>query len=206
MWEDLPIMPKTRAARPANRPSRRHEILEAAIDLLSVQPPDEIAVSDIAAHCGMTPAAFYYHFTSKDEILDEIVGGFANAWTEAVSTAFAEVHSVDDLSACVDAVLTWVEEQERPARVFFVTSVGATSACEAVRRRTRNELAKRAARMFREIAPDQDRIRVAIAGLGMVTLLEIVSRSRLDLDPSYRTLGPVRFRATAGQLAGALIH
>ena len=52
-------MPKTRATRPANRPSRRHEILDAAVDLLAAQPPDEIAVSDIAAQCGMTPAAFY---------------------------------------------------------------------------------------------------------------------------------------------------
>lgn len=199
-------MPKTRAGRPANRPSRRHEILEAAVDLLSVQPPDEIAVSDIAAHCGMTPAAFYYHFASKDEILDEIVSGFAERWSEAVSLALIDVHAPDDLAACIDSVLTWVEENERPARVFFVTAVGATSACESTRRQVRNDLSKRAARMFREIAPGQDRVRVAIAGLGLVTLLEITARSRLELDPSYRTLGPVRFRATAGQLAEALIH
>jgi AcrR family transcriptional regulator len=199
-------MPKSRSSRPANRPSRRHEILEAAVDLLAVQPPDEIAVSDIAAHCGMTPAAFYYHFASKDEILDEIVAGFAEQWSETVQAALAEVHSQDDLPQCVDQVLNWVEEHERSARVFFVTSVGATSSAEAVRRRTRNELARRAARTFREIAPAQDRIRVAIAGLGMVTLLEVVARSRLDLDASYRTLGPVRFRATAGELAEALIQ
>jgi AcrR family transcriptional regulator len=199
-------MPKSRSSRPANRPSRRHEILEAAVDLLAVQPPDEIAVSDIAAHCGMTPAAFYYHFASKDEILDEIVAGFAEQWSETVQAALAEVHTQDDLAQCVDQVLNWVEEHERSARVFFVTSVGATSSAEAVRRRTRNELARRAARTFREIAPAQDRIRVAIAGLGMVTLLEVVARSRLDLDASYRTLGPVRFRATAGELAEALIQ
>lgn len=199
-------MPKTRAGRPANRPSRRHEILEAAIDLLAVQPPDEIAVSDIAAHCGMTPAAFYYHFTSKDEILDEIVSGFAERWSEAVGSALAQVQGADDLAHAIDSVLSWVEENERPARVFFVTAVGATSACEATRRQVRNELSKRAARMFRDISPDQDKVRVAIAGLGLVTLLEIVSRSRLELDPSYRTLGPVRFRATAGQLAAALIR
>ena len=199
-------MPKPRSSRPANRPSRRHEILEAAIDLLAVQPPDEIAVSDIAAHCGMTPAAFYYHFASKDEILDEIVAGFAADWTEVVQSALAEVSSRDDLASCIDTVLTWVEDHERAARVYFVTSIGATTSCETVRRRTRNELARRAARTFREISPDEDRIRVAIAGLGFVTLLEIVSRSRLDLDASYRTLGPVRFRATAGQLAEALIH
>jgi hypothetical protein len=47
---------------------------------------------------------------------------------------------------------------------------------------------------------------VAIAGLGLITLLEIVSRSRLELDASYRTLGPVRFRATAGELAEALLR
>lgn len=199
-------MPKTRTTRPANRPSRRHEILESAIDLLAVQPPDEIAVSDIASHCGMTPAAFYYHFTSKDEILDEIVGAFAERWTAVVQEALEAVTSPADLTACVDTVLTWVEENDRPARVYFVTSVGATSSCEAVRRRTRNDLARRASRTFREISPDQDRIRVAIAGLGLVTLLEIVSRSRLELDPSYRTLGPAHFRTTAGHLAQALIH
>jgi AcrR family transcriptional regulator len=198
-------MPKPRSPRPANRPSRRHEILEAAIDLLAVQPPDEIAVSDIAAHCGMTPAAFYYHFASKDEILDEIVAGFAAEWSETVQSALGEVSSQEDLAGCVDTVITWVEEHERAARVYFVTSVGATSSCEAVRRKTRNDLARRAARVFREIAPGQDRIRVAIAGLGLITLLEIVSRSRLELDASYRTLGPVRFRATAGQLAEALL-
>lgn len=200
------IMPKTRASRPANRPSRRHEILESAVDLLSIQPPDEIAVSDIASHCGMTPAAFYYHFTSKDEILDEIVGAFAERWSTAVTESIAEVRSPDELPDCVDGVLSWVEENERPARVYFVTSVGATSACETLRRRTRNELARRASKMFREISPDQDRIRVAIAGLGLITLLEIVSRSRLELDPSYRTLGPAHFRSTAGHLAQALIH
>jgi AcrR family transcriptional regulator len=195
-----------RSTRPANRPSRRHEILEAAIDLLAVQPPDEIAVSDIAAHCGMTPAAFYYHFASKDEILDEIVAGFAAEWSLRVQAALAEIKTKDDVATCVDDVLTWTEENERAARVYFVTSVGATSSCEAVRRKTRNDLARRAARTFREISPDEDRVRVAIAGLGLVTLLEIVGRSRLELDASYRTLGPVRFRATAGQLAESLLR
>ncbi|MBI1350386.1 MAG: TetR family transcriptional regulator [Actinomycetales bacterium] len=199
-------MPKSRSSRPANRPSRRHEILQAAVELLAVQPPDEIAVSDIAAHCGMTPAAFYYHFSSKDEILDEIVEDFSAQWSDVVGTALGKVKHREDLAECVDEVLAWVEENERPARVYFVTSIGATSACEAVRRRTRNDLGRRAARALRETAPQQDRIRLAIAGLGLITLLEIVSRSRLELDASYRTLGPVRFRATAAQLAESLVH
>lgn len=198
-------MAKSRSSRPANRPSRRHEILESAVDLLAAQPPDEIAVSDIAAHCGMTPAAFYYHFASKDEILDEIVNEFATSWSAQVTAALGQVHSREDLPACVDAVLTWVEEHERAAQVYFVTSVGATSSSETARRKTRNDLARRAARTFRGIDPTADRIQVAIAGLGLVTLLEIVCRSRLEVDPSYRALGPVRFRATVGNLAEALV-
>lgn len=198
-------MAKPRSGRPANRPSRRHEILESAIELLAAQPPDAIVVSDIAAHCGMTPAAFYYHFSSKDEILDEIVEEFAGAWTTQVTAALAGLHSRDDLPGCIDEVLDWVEEHEQVAQVYFVTSVGATSSSEAVRRKTRNDLARRATRAFREIAPLADRIQISIAGLGLVTMLEIVCRSRLEVDPSYHALGPTRFRATASALATALV-
>ena len=98
-------MAKSRSSRPANRPSRRQEILESAIELLAAEPPDVIAVSDIAAHCAMTPAAFYYHFSSKDEILDEIVEEFASAWTTQVTTAMSGLRTPDDLGNCVDEVL-----------------------------------------------------------------------------------------------------
>lgn len=198
-------MSKPRAVRPANRPSRRHEILESAIDLLATRPPDEIAVSDIAAQCGMTPAAFYYHFTSKDEILEEIVADFASEWAAEVSAGLADIGTADDLAPFVDHVLTWIEERERSAQVYFVTSVGATSTCETTRRRTRNDLAKKATRTLRPLVPADDRIKSAISGLALITLLEVVSRNRLVDDASYRTLGPVRFRASAGHLADLLL-
>jgi len=201
----LLIMPKTRSARPANRPSRRHEILEAATELLSSQPPDEIAVSDIAAHCGMTPAAFYYHFASKDEILDEIVASFATQWRDQVEHALGTVTTADDVAVAVEGLLMWIDEHERASRVYFVTSIGATTNSEAVRRKTRNDLARRAAKIFAKVAPTQDKVRQAISGLGLMTLLEIAARSRLEGDATFRTLGPVGFRAAAGQLAEALV-
>jgi AcrR family transcriptional regulator len=98
-----------RSTRPANRPSRRHEILTAAIELLAVQPPDQIAVSDIAAQAGMTPAAFYYHFTSKDEILDEIIAEFAGDWSKLVGGLLPELTYPEDLIDFIDDILTWVD-------------------------------------------------------------------------------------------------
>ena len=168
--------PSPRSTRPANRPSRRHEILTAAIELLAVQPPDQIAVSDIAAQAGMTPAAFYYHFASKDEILDEIIAEFAGDWSRLVGGLLPEL-----------------------------TSIGATSTGEALRKKTRDDLSKRAAKSFLVMNPAKDRIDSAVAGLGLITLLEVISRARLELDPSYRTLGPMRFRASAATLAEHLV-
>lgn len=198
-------MPKARSARPANRPSRRHEILQAATELLAENQPDEIAVSDIAAQCGMTPAAFYYHFASKDEILDEIVASFAADWSEQVDQALDAVQDADGIAGAVDALLGWIDENDRAARVYFVTSIGATTTSEAVRRTTRNDLARKAARAYRRVAGKEDRIRQALSGLGLLTLLEIAARSRLEGDTTYRTLGPVGFRSVTGSLAEALL-
>ena len=194
-----------RSTRPANRPSRRHEILTAAIELLAVQPPDQIAVSDIAAQAGMTPAAFYYHFASKDEILDEIIAEFAGDWSKLVGGLLPELTHPEDLIDFIDDILSWVDEHQRVSTVYFVTSIGATSTGEALRKKTRDDLSKRAAKSFLVMNPAKDRIDSAVAGLGLITLLEVISRARLELDPSYRTLGPMRFRASAATLAEHLV-
>ncbi|MEY4135888.1 MAG: HTH-type transcriptional regulator BetI [Actinomycetota bacterium] len=204
--KDSRIMPTPRTARPANRPSRRHEILAAAIELLAVQPPDEIAVSDIAAQASMTPAAFYYHFSSKDEILDEIVTAIAADWGGVITDLLAHLDSPTQLADFMDTVLTWVDERERAATVYFVTSIGATSTCEAVRKRTRDDLTKKATKAFTVMSPAKDKVEIAVAGFALIALLESVARARLELDPSYRTLGPMRFRANAAALAEHLIQ
>jgi hypothetical protein len=41
--------------------------------------------------------------------------------------------------------------------------------------------------------------------VALVILIEVASRSRLQMDESYRGLGPVRFRSAAGALARALV-
>jgi AcrR family transcriptional regulator len=153
----------------------------------------------------MTPAAFYYHFASKDEILDEIVAAFAHEWAIQVDLALESLSSADDNANAVEALRSWIDDQERAARGYYVTSIGATTTSEAVRRKTRNDLARHAAKAFRHTASREDKVRQAISGLGLMTLLEIAARSRLEMDATYRTLGPVGFRAAAGQLAEALL-
>jgi AcrR family transcriptional regulator len=44
--------------KPANRPSRRQDLIEAAMELFSLQPWDFVTVADFVERAGMTPAAF----------------------------------------------------------------------------------------------------------------------------------------------------
>jgi len=191
--------------RPANRPSRRPEIVRAAIELLSVQLPDAISVGDIAAQAGMTQAAFYYHFPSKDDLLNEIVAGFAAEWVDELSTRLEKVEAIDDIPDLVSSMVSWLDEHERPATVFFVTSVAATEKAEETRRQTRNDLYALAIDAVRRAWPSGTTAESGVVGVALVILLEVSARSRLQMDESYRGLGPVRFRSAAAALARGLI-
>lgn len=66
---------------------RRKELLDAALELFYERGYDKTSVNDIIAKVGVTKGAFYYHFKSKDEVLDtialqqaqEMVAAFASA-------------------------------------------------------------------------------------------------------------------------------
>jgi AcrR family transcriptional regulator len=103
--------------RPANRPSRRNDIVAAAADLLATDTPEDVSVADIAGHAGLTPAAIYYHFRSRDELVDEIVLTFSQDWSAYVSQALEEQDSLAELRPFIDAHLDWIEQHERRAMV-----------------------------------------------------------------------------------------
>ena len=65
--------------RPAHRPSRRKEIIEAATIAFSRDGYVEVRVDDIARAAGVAPTAIYYHFGGKEEL-----------FTQALRTAMAE--------------------------------------------------------------------------------------------------------------------
>ena len=72
---DAPAAPR----RPAHRPSRRHVVIDGAMGLFATMPVDEVTVQDIASAVEMTPAAVYYHFASKEQILIEGMQHFARS-------------------------------------------------------------------------------------------------------------------------------
>jgi len=47
----------------------KSQLIEAACRLFQERGYEQVTVSDICAACGVTKTAFYYHFTSKEELL-----------------------------------------------------------------------------------------------------------------------------------------
>ena len=70
---DLDAHERTRAARDADNPSRREQILQAAAQLFAERGSRAVGVDDVGAAVGVTGPAIYRHFASKDAMLAEML-------------------------------------------------------------------------------------------------------------------------------------
>ena len=77
----------------------RERALVVALDMFSRDGYDRVSMREIAEELGVTKAALYHHFTSKEEIARELVGGYLSAVDEIVTWARATQPSMDDVLA-----------------------------------------------------------------------------------------------------------
>jgi len=64
---------------------RRQELMEAALELFLERGTDKTAVSDIVRRVGVAQGTFYYHFKSKDEVVDALAEGMAEPLGQMVA-------------------------------------------------------------------------------------------------------------------------
>src|SRR6516165_2467033 len=108
--------------KPANRPSRRQDLIEAAVELFSLQPWDFVTVADIVERAGMTPATFYYHFSSREQLLEEIVQDFAHRWIGIVERRLAAADTPEALNNVAGELLDEIDDSGPVAKIFFLNT------------------------------------------------------------------------------------
>jgi AcrR family transcriptional regulator len=189
------------ARKPANRPSRRPQLIDAAVELFSLQPWEFVTVADIVERAGMTPATFYYHFSSREELLEEVIRDFAQKWIAMVERLLEAARTPDELCEVPVALLDELDISEQAAKIFFLSTATAPLLVERLRSDARSRLIRSAAKAVRRLAPDRDVAAAHVNGVAMVVLYEMAARSHLGLDEPYRTLGPRRFRAELASLS-----
>lgn len=173
--------------------------------MFALQPSDLVTVADIVERAGMTPAAFYYHFSSREQLLEEVVRDFAATWVATLELLLSAAETPEQLAEVVVGLVDEIETMEQVAKIFFLSGATAPVLVERIRSEARARLIKSSAKAVERIDPGRKTAASMVSGLSMMVLYEAAVRSRLSLDDSYRTLGPRRFReelATLGRVAG----
>ncbi len=89
---DLARVTRSGSRPETGEPGTRTRIQQVAIDLFTSNGYEATSLREIAEHLGVTKAALYYHFKTKDEIVQSLV---------------------DDQAARVDELIKWGEQQPR---------------------------------------------------------------------------------------------
>ena len=96
------------------RGNTKQDILEAALELFSVQGFEATSISQIADAVGIRKASLYSHFDSKQEILDTLVKEVLKQYAEHSIFARAEWEKDSgSLPVTADAAVPMIQEQIR---------------------------------------------------------------------------------------------
>jgi AcrR family transcriptional regulator len=172
------------------------------MELFASPRSDAITVAEIAEAAGMTSAAVYYHFASKDDILLE---GLRSLGEELVAQARRTQHDIaareGSIAELLVHVLEWMDERRPEATVWFVKSSGVSLAVEQLRREHRGELMTVLTRAAKAARTKISAAEAAVVATALLSLLETAATSWLTEDESLTGLGRRRFLEETARLA-----
>jgi AcrR family transcriptional regulator len=121
------------AKLPAHRPSRRQEIIDAAVKVFARTGFAETSVQDIAEEAGVVPTAVYYHFAGKDELFDVALQSVIAELDAVVDSVRPEGDQSGALPLIIAAVWEWIESEPDHARILYSHLPGATTQARVLR-------------------------------------------------------------------------
>ncbi|MFF9145753.1 TetR/AcrR family transcriptional regulator [Streptomyces sp. NPDC055051] len=103
--------------RPA--PERRRELLDVAAEVFAVQGYDATTVRRIADAAGLLAGSLYYHFDSKESMLDEILSGFLDElWTRYDAVLAAGLGPRETLEALVTESFREIDRHRAAVAIY----------------------------------------------------------------------------------------
>ena len=174
------------------------------MNLFATFPVDEVTVHDIAGAVGMTPAAVYYHFASKEQILVEGLTRFTDELLDEVRAGIPAKGDTAGIARLITDLAGWARRNRSFATVYFVNSVGLNPHVEARRRSTRIELIELLQQAARNVHGRLRPAQAAVMAVALVSLLETAIAANLSQDQVYKGLGAKRFSTEVEMLANRI--
>ena len=105
-------MPKTTIDRFEQRKLTRARLIEAALHLFATSGYEHATVDDISQQAGYSKGAYYFHFSTKDDILLELL----RIWAEGRSTVLAAEGDGTETAESIERMLaSFFSYQDAPA-------------------------------------------------------------------------------------------
>jgi len=112
----------TRARRPEQKQQRRRDLLDAAAGLFRDRGFDGVPLSEIAAAAGVSKAAVYRYFDSKEQIFLELLVEDYRSWAARLETALAPLAGSNDPDAVAAAMAATTAEHPRLAALSSIVA------------------------------------------------------------------------------------
>jgi AcrR family transcriptional regulator len=109
--------------RPAHRPSRVDEVVQAGIRVFARKGLAGATMAEVAEECGMGPGALYYHFATKEQLFAECVRSVADDVANITGHGGAPPGSLPEV---VRLIYDWYAACPDKARLFFLAAPGST--------------------------------------------------------------------------------
>jgi AcrR family transcriptional regulator len=107
-------MPRAATDRFEQRKLTRAKLIEAAQQLFSTSGYEHATVDDISHAAGYSKGAYYFHFSTKDDILLELLRMWTEGRTALLPEGDAERISSDDLRETLAGFFSYTDEPQWP--------------------------------------------------------------------------------------------
>ena len=131
---------------PAHRPSRRSDIIDAAIRQFARKGFVDAAISDVAEEANVVVTAVYYHFSGKEELFGAAVNRVFESISDVVDAASGDDEPDDaaSLDAFIDAVWNWIDDHPEEATLLYTQLPRATRQITTLRQEFEEQHVQRA--------------------------------------------------------------
>jgi AcrR family transcriptional regulator len=195
--------------RPANRPSRREALLAAAAEVFASEESVGVTLATIAARAGMSPSALYYHFPSRQAIVETLVAGIIDELIDVFAPRDDEHDPAKWGVAGVERLGDWFRQSPVKARalcVFEDDMRGGPEMLSQFRQHTQR-LQDALVTTMAGMAPDLDVLEATIMARALIALAGETARLSVAEDntirPGFRTQLQAAQVIVARVLAGA---
>jgi len=108
-------VPKSAIERLEQRTQTRSKLIDAAVQLFSTSGYEHATVDDISQAAGYSKGAYYFHFSTKDDILLELLRLWAEGRSEIVASVEGDQSPAEAVPAMLERFFSYAEAPRWPA-------------------------------------------------------------------------------------------